>query len=308
MKNMHLWQIDGRALALLIAIHDERSLSAAAPRLGVSPSAASHALDRLRHLLGDPLFVRHGRGITPTTHALAVIEEARDILRRLEGLGHSREFDPADATGTFVIAANDYQRDLVLPELMRQVRRELPKLDVRVLGSGFENADLLRRRDCDLMITPDPPGGTEFFCTRLLDDSFVCFYDPTQTKAPTTLEDYLARPHAKVVFSADEPSHIDRVLASSGKHRRFALIASGFNAIATLLPGTDIVTTLPSRLSQTSLAHLATAPCPIAGQNLTVYLAWHQRAANQPLNRFIRDRIRAIAGRMTEAPLAQRSS
>jgi len=295
MKTMHLWELDGRALALLVAIYEENSVTRAAPRLGLSPSAVSHALDRLRRLLGDALFVREGRGITPTAHMADIIDDARMLLIGLERLGRKATFDPAAVQGEFVIAANDYQRDLVLPAVFQTIRRDVPGLDLRVLFSGFENTELLRAQRCDLMLTPDPPDGTEFMQKPILEDGYACFFDSKMTTAPLDVDDYMERAHAKVVFTTDEDSYLDRLLLPSHGRRRFALKVASFAAIASLLPGTDIIATLPSKLQSGLLRHLACSRAPVTCGSLSLHLVWHRRDHERPLNRHLRDLIQKVA-------------
>jgi len=298
MKEVHLWELDGRALALLIAIFEEGSVTKAAPRLGLSPSAVSHAVERLRPVLGDALFVREGRGVTPTAHMTEIVDQLREVLVGLERLGKRTGFDPSSVDGEFVIAANDYQRDLLLPEALSIIRQEMPGLDLRVIFSGFENVDLLRKRRCDLMLTPDPPDGTEFMQQSILEDGYACFFDPAATKPPSDLKDYMARPHAKIVFTDDEESRLDQALLHLHGRRRVALKVTSFAAIASLLPGTDIIATLPSRLHQTTLQHLASSPCPAPIPSLSLHLVWHRRDHERPLNRHLRGMVRKIAEKL----------
>lgn len=295
MKDLHLWKLDGRALALLIAVYEKGSVTKAAPRLGLSPSAVSHALDRLRHILGDALFVREGRGISPTAHMTEIVDRARELLAGMEQLSRRTDFDPASVEGEFVIAANDYQRDLLLPETFRTLRRETPGLDLRVIYSGFENVDLLRNRRCDLMLSPDPPDGTEFMQRPILKDHFACFFDPAMTTAPASLDDYMARNHAKVVFTDDDETPLDRALLATHGRRRIILKVASFAAIASLLPGTDIIATLPSWLHRTMLQHLACEPCPGPTLPLSLHLVWHRRDHERPLNRYVRSLIQWVA-------------
>ena len=295
MKDLHLWELDGRALALLIAVYETGSITKAAPKLGLSPSAVSHALDRLRHILGDALFVREGRGISPTAHMTEIVDPARELLAGLEQLSRRTDFDPASIEGTFVIAANDYQRDLLLPEIVRTLRRETPGLNLEVIFSGFENVDLLRNRRCDLMLTPNPPDGTEFMQRPVFGDRFACFFDPAKTTAPTSVDDYMARNHAKVVFTEDDETPLDRALLATHGRRRIVLKVASFAAIASLLPGTNIVATLPAALHQTMLQHLACETCPAPTQPLALHLVWHQRDHERPLNRYVRSLLEKVA-------------
>ena len=109
--------LDAHLLQLLVAVVECGSITAAAQRLGVTQSAVSHLLDKLRAITGDPLFVKSGRGIVPTAHAEDLAGKARELLRQLQHFAHSGDFDPMRWRTTVTIAANDFQRDLLLPAL-----------------------------------------------------------------------------------------------------------------------------------------------------------------------------------------------
>ena len=98
--------LDGHLLQLLVAVVETGSVTGAAQRLGVTQSAVSHLLDKLRAITGDPLFVKCGRGIVATARAEELAAQARGLLRQLQHFAHSGEFDPARWQTTFTIAAN----------------------------------------------------------------------------------------------------------------------------------------------------------------------------------------------------------
>ena len=110
MKNIDIHGLDGNILRTFLVILAESSVSKAAIRLNVTQSAVSYSLSRLRHVLGDPLFVRSGQGLTPTETALSLKEPIQNVLDGLSGLRHQRPFDPRTEDMRFVIAANDLQR------------------------------------------------------------------------------------------------------------------------------------------------------------------------------------------------------
>ena len=97
--------LDGHLLALLVAVVEERSVTRAAQRLGVSQSAVSHLLDKLRTIVGDPLVVRSGRGIVPTARAELLADRARPLLDDLRGFVSAGGFDPVRLRGPVVVAA-----------------------------------------------------------------------------------------------------------------------------------------------------------------------------------------------------------
>ncbi|WP_369792843.1 LysR family transcriptional regulator [Thiomonas sp. FB-Cd] len=110
-------RLDGSLLQLFVAVMETGSISSAAERLNVSQSAVSHQIEKLRAIVGDPLFVKSGRGIVPTARAEGLVEQARVLLSQLERFAKVTEFHASALRKTFTIAANDMQRDLLLPPL-----------------------------------------------------------------------------------------------------------------------------------------------------------------------------------------------
>src|SRR5690554_1005284 len=161
MSSIDTFNLDVRALRTFVTVLDEGSVSRAAVKLGVSQSAVSHTLDRIRKALGDPLFVKSGRGITPTRYALQAGPHIRQILDDLQSLSSGPPFTPATAEFTFTIAANDYQRDLLLPGLLAVLRRDAPGVSLQIIPAGIPNADMLRKDVCDLILSPHAPEATD---------------------------------------------------------------------------------------------------------------------------------------------------
>lgn len=229
--------LDGHLLRLLLAVVEEGSVTQAAQRLGVTQSAVSHLLDKLRAIVGDPLFVKSGRGIVPTARAQALAIDARRLLDELRSFSSAAEFDPAKLSALVTIAANDLQRDLLLPSFLRYVRGQAPGFALRVIQSGAPTAELLRDEQCQLVITPRPPEASDVLQKRLYEDNYRVFYDASQRKAPVTLEDYLAADHVTVLHEPRRPLDIDEVLAERGVHRRFVAEVPGFAGIGPFLRG-----------------------------------------------------------------------
>src|SRR5512139_4119575 len=233
--------IDGHLLQLLLAVIEEGSITHAAQRLGVTQSAVSHLLDKLRAIVGDPLFVKSGRGIAPTARAQALALRARTLIEELRSFSSAAEFDPARLSVVVTVAANDLQRDLLLPSFLRYVRAQAPGVVLRVVPSGAPTAELLRDERCQLVITPRPPEGSDILQKRLFEDSYRVFYDAGQRGAPATVEDYLAADHVTVVHEPRRSLDIDDVLADRGVRRRFVAQVPGFAGIGPFLRGSTMI-------------------------------------------------------------------
>src|SRR5215207_9937574 len=125
--------LDARLLQLLVAVVEEGSVTGAAARLGVTQSAVSHLLDKLRAITQDPLFVKNGRGIVATARAEEMAPQARELLHALRRFAQPADFDPSRLETTLTIAANDFQRDLLLPRFMARLREQAPGVVLRVI-------------------------------------------------------------------------------------------------------------------------------------------------------------------------------
>ena len=122
MNKIDWLSLDARLLQLLVTVQEAGSVTGAAQRLGLTQSAVSHGLDRLRAIVGDPLFVKSGRGIVATAQAGLLAQRARHLLDELEAFSVAAGFEPARLNTCFTIAANDLQRDLLLPPLLPLLR------------------------------------------------------------------------------------------------------------------------------------------------------------------------------------------
>lgn len=293
-------ELDGHALTLFLAVLEEGSVTSAATRLGLTQSAVSHGLQKLRRIVGHPLFTRSGRGIVATAHALALAERARLLLNDLRSFAASETFDPGSAQLSLTIAANDFQRDLLLPTFFRRVEAAVNRLNLRVIPSESPSPALLREHRCDLLITPLPPSGIDIVQKRLLRDRYVCFYDPKVRKAPTTRAAYLAARHITVVYTGNERLDFDRRLITSGINRDIAIMVTSFSGVPAFLRGSRMLASMPSLLGRDMMRDFASTdiPLPVRGRalaELPMYMVWHQRFQNDPAHRWLRDQLARIA-------------
>lgn len=271
-----------------MAVVDTGSITRAAEQLGITQSGVSHQLDKLRAITGDPLCVKNGRGIAPTARARLLADEARDLLQRLQNFTHLGAFEPARWQAAITIAANDLQRDVLLPPLLDRLRIQAPHVALRVLPSNVPSVDMLRSGQCDLVISPRPPEGSDIVQKRLFEDRYRVFYDPTQRNAPTSLADYEAGEHITVLYEANRPLSLDTLLAERGIRRRFAVTVPGFGGVAAFLRHSPLLVTAPSRLGQHLLRDLPCVEPPMPTPPLPMYLVWHLRHQQDEAHQWLR--------------------
>lgn len=303
MSHFDWLDLDARLLRLLVTVVDTGSVTAAAQRLGVTQSAVSHLLDKLRAITGDALFTKSGRGIVATARALTLAERARELLGDLERFAQSENFDPARWQTTFTIAANDFQRDTLLPALMQRLRLQAPGVSLRVIASDVPTPEMLRQQQCQLIISPRPPEGTDIVQKRLFADRYRVFYDPEVREAPRTRKDYLAAEHVTVLYAPQRPLDLDQHLLSKGIERRFRVMVPGFAGLPAFIRGTDLLATVPGLLRQHLMRGLADAEVPVACPGMPMYMIWHLRHQQDSAHRWLRALLEDIA-----RPLLQDSS
>lgn len=286
--------LDANLLQLLVAVVETGSITQAAHRLGVTQSAVSHQLDKLRAITADPLFVKSGRGIVPTARAEGLAQQARDLLHRLQQFAHSERFDPAQWRVTLTIAANDFQRDLLLPPLATRLRQLSPGVGLRIIPSTVPPLELLRSDGCHLVISPRPPEGSDIVQKRLFEDQYRVFYDASQRPPPRSEADYLAAEHATVVYDTGRGLDLDQRLAARGLERRFAVMVPGFSALPAFVRGTPLLATAPSLLARQTLQGLDSCPVPVDCPSMPMYLIWHARYQQDAAHSWLRAQLQAV--------------
>lgn len=294
--------LDGHLLQLLVAVVEVGSITGAAQRLGVTQSAVSHLLNKLRAITGDALFVKSGRGIVATAHAEQLAVKAREILAALEGFAVLGEFDPARWRCTFTMAANDFQRDVLLPPLMARLRQLAPGVSLRVIPSNIPSLDMLRQEHCQLVISPRPPEGGDVMQKRLFEDEPRVFFDASQRQAPQTKADYLAAEHITVVYEPRRALDLDQWLAARGITRHFKVMVPGFAALPAFLRGSQLLATAPGLLQRHLLKDLGHAPVPVPCPKMPMYMIWHMRYQNDHAHQWLREQLAQVAEQVVTAP------
>jgi len=300
-----LHRVDLNLLVALDALARERNVTKAAERAGVSQSAMSHTLRRLRELFGDPLLVR-GRGgmvLTPRAEALAVPLRS-GLVSLARTLAEPPAFEPAQASRTFRIVSPDLFDALVLPTLLQRLGHEAPLIDLAVVPMPKRLADSLETGDVDLAIYPvllDPHPfdlGTqvdpELQSRTLFRDSFRCFVrsdHPALTgRRKLSLKVYSRLNHILVSPGGGGPGVVDRVLDAQGLERRIALRVPHFATALEVIAQSDLVLTAPSSLSKCSTAStLASCPVPLDLPEHAITMIWHPRFTEDPAHRWLRE-------------------
>ncbi|WP_371234067.1 LysR family transcriptional regulator [Pseudomonas sp. QE6] len=303
MHSIHdLRRIDLNLLVILDALLDERHVSRAAERLAMTQPAVSHALNRLRDLLGDPLLVRTGNQMQLTRRAFELAGPLRKILGDVRRLVLDDDFDPASAELELRLGMSDYGAWVVLPALLPILRREAPgiHLDVRQ-ASRLGMAEQVASGELDgaLGVFPLLPEGLRV--QRLFEERFVCLcaVDTLAGRQRMDLDDYLAAPHLRVALQQSPAEEIDSHLEKLGRRRQVAATVPHFSVAPGLLAGTDLVLTIAERMLPDDLeTHgLASFEAPLQLARFDFVQIWSETSEDDPARRWLRGRLTQAAGR-----------
>ena len=295
MKKIDFRDLDGYILETFLAILENSSVSIAADKMDLTQSAVSHILAKLRKVLGDPLFVRSGQGLTPTETAISLKEPVQKVLDGLKSLTDLRPFDPKSEHMHFVIAANDMQRDLVFPQLLREIQAEEISVEFEFMPSGQPSVAMIRDARCQLALTPLPPDAPDIFQKSLFSGKMMCYYDGEIRSPPDNWEEYCSAEHLTVRFVGGRTSLEVLPSIDKSKIRKPRVSVPNFNAIPPFIKGTRLIATELSLMQIETLNSLDVAQLPFESETVTIYMVWHERSTNDPAHIWLRQRIQKIA-------------
>lgn len=305
---MELTGVDLNLLVAFDALMEERSVTRAAGRVGLSQPGMSSTLARLRKLAGDPLLVREGLTLVPTPRAEALHRPVRDALALIRGaLEAVSEFDPAHDRAICTVSCSDYSLLMLIGPLVRQMAAAAPGVTIRVLPRSAEPVRLLRDGEADLVIEPtEIMPKSALASRRLFTDRWLCcvWEGNKAVGARMSRKAYLRLPH--LVYSmgrGQPPSIVDQHLERARLPRRIEFTVESFLLAPHLLEGTDLVTVVPERavshLRRTAAIRVLEPPVDLPP--ITETLWWHPRRTADPAHTWVRDRIAAIAASLGPA-------
>jgi len=249
-----LRRLDFSVLLILQEVYRSRRSTAAAGRLGLSQPAVSHALSRLRHLLGDPLFLRKPAGLQPTARAIELAPKVDALLAQAADIVDGpREFDPARTRRHFRLSANDFAGSLITSPLLSAFANEAPKARVSLSFAGGPSQAFrkLREGDLDVAIGRFSSVPDDCLVERLFEETYqvVARSRHPALRNGLTLDVYLSLGHLIVSFAGDLVGTIDEILARDGRSRHVVASSPMFLSAFAAAAASDLIVTTPQRLA-----------------------------------------------------------
>lgn len=285
---MDLAGVDLNLLVVFDVLMAERHVTRAGERIGLSQPAVSAALNRLRHLLKDQLFIRRADGMQPTRKAQELAVPLRQALMQIQAALEPQMFDPATAKRTFKLATNDFAASILLPTLGAKLSLTAPGIDLRLVHADDTlGMKLLDEDAIDLAIAPFENSAPPFERQHLLEPAgFVCVMrcgHPLAGKA-LTLESFAATPQLLISRTGDATGFVDEILAEMGLQRRVAFTVPSFLLAPIVLSQTDYIAVLPRRLVKMfqEMIDLVAYEPPFPQRKFPLAMLWHQRLNRDP--------------------------
>ncbi|MCZ4328697.1 LysR family transcriptional regulator [Castellaniella denitrificans] len=298
---------DFNLLVALDALLAEGSVAGAARRTGLSTSAMSRTLGRLRATTGDPLLVRAGRQMVPTPHAQAIRERARDAVLEIRTLLSPAvsELDPSTLDRIFVIRANEGFVEAFGPGLIAAAASEAPRVSLHFAPKMEKDSRYLREGRVDLEIGVVENMGPEIRLQALFRDHFIGVVragHPLLSSPAVTAGQYASYGH--VVASRRGRAHgpVDDALAELGLARKVASVVPGFPAALAVAMASDLIALLPASYLPAPPAGgkagqaFGTFELPVPTQVITISQMWHPRLEMDPAHRWLRQLVRRTCG------------
>lgn len=292
MQNFNIDRIDAHTLRVFLKVIETGSVTKAAEFFEINQSTASHSLEKLKLAIGDTLFVRSGRGLEPTSAALAVAPRASDIVSRIESLVYSDLFNSSQDKRTITIAANVTELCFELTELMRKLKVAIPKAPLRLIELGSrENLEaLLQNEIADISVSVQSEGNPATLSRHVLtSDPLRIFYDAKSRKPIKTIEEYFEAEHASLDFGGTRKSTVTKMVSKMDGTRKMAIGVANVYALASTIKGSRYIATMPERLKHTVFSELEFVECPFESKPVKFEMVWHKRHELDPRNILLRE-------------------
>lgn len=296
-------EMDIDLLLTLDALLQDRNITHAAVRLGISQPAMSARLARLRSLFGEPLFIPspHGRGVLPTPRAEALRPQVESVLRGISAMFAPTAFEAQTSSRTFVIALHENPALMLGTGLLNQAGAAAPGVRLRfALPQMAELPQQLENGDVDIYIGVSAGAHDGWVRHKLIDDAFATAQRKGHPRGtgPLDLESYCALSHL-VVSSAGDPftGFVDQTLAGLGHQRHVAMSTQSYAVAPALVAGTDLVCTLPERMLKQFASTLDLFAPPLPLQPITINMYWHPKNSHDSANIWLREQLLLAAGR-----------
>lgn len=297
MNRNDLRRADINLLVVFETMMHERNVTRVSEKLFLGQPTISSALARLRLMFDDPLFIRSGRLMEPTSRAREIFSNLSPALDGIAAaLSRCQAFEPATSEATFHIGLCDDVEYALLPELLRRLRVEAPGTTLVVRRADqWQVSQLLASGEISLGISPtlELPANARRKTLRPIRPMLL---RADSQPGELTLDEFCRRPHAVVSSMGNVIDDSDRALCLMGRQRRVVLTVPQFSALPMLLAGSDMIAIVPDyvALAMAVVAGMRAQAAPICLPQHELSMVWRGASHNDPGERWLRSRCSAL--------------
>lgn len=292
---------DLNLLRVLLAVHEAGNVTAAARRLGMSQPATSAALARLRHSLGDPLFVRSGQNMAATPRAQSIINRTREVIDIIDrDILSNPTFDPSTSTDQFTFCLSEIGEIAFLPTLLDHFRKAAPHTRICSLSlSPKDLSEQLQEGKVDLVIGYFPDlNEPNIYQQRLFSHDLVCMLRKGHAVKDErlTMERLCELEHLQVRDGGRNQEMYESYLAQAGVKRKIVLQMGHYMSTASIIERSNLVVVLPRTVANlyAKYANVRSVELPTDFPAYDIKQHWHARFQKDPRHQWIRQTIRTL--------------
>lgn len=298
MRFTQLRQADLNLLIVFAVFAEERNVSRAAERLLLSQPAVSRALQRLRDMFHDNLFVRTAEGYELTPQGQRLLQELEVMLPKIDRLLSGSSFDPTVEQAAFRLAVTDNAAAVLIPVLCREVLPTARRVKFDFVPWHRGSYEEVTHGSVDLAFgssTVEPPSALQ--SQTIYEEQFVCVADAKRRLPKSlTLGQYLKLEHISITILGGIQVSPDKPLAAMGYKRQVAIHVPYFEAAIRSVQGTNLVATIPSKflagIARNPAIKIVKPPPEIVG--FRYVMTWHPRLNTDAAHTWLRATMRQI--------------
>jgi DNA-binding transcriptional LysR family regulator len=296
---MNIRKIDLNLLQALLILLEERNVSRSAARMHLTQPSVSNMLAKLRVLLNDPLFTRTRHGLLPTSRALALEPELRQIFHSVEAILAPGRFDPQTCEQTVTLSANDYMQYTLLAPALLEMRSRAPLMKFSLRQAEIADiVPMMEKGAIDIAVTIPEFSDDRLRSQLLYSERYVVAMRRQHPLSgrKLTMKAFLQMEHVIVSPTAGQfRGPTDDALKKLGLSRRVSLSVSSFFTLVEVVATSDHIALIPEKLSTRFLDRLSVAEPPLQVAGFDVISAWSNTTHLDPTRQWVRAELLRVA-------------
>ena len=296
MKPIAPLSIDFSTLNTFIMVYELRSFSAAASKLQCNQSSISYAIDRMRKVFNDALFIRQGNSITPTLRCDELAVSLKTILKNYQQLIAEDDFEPSKAHANITFSCSHYEQSVFLSRFIKRLGLKAPGIKVKVIHSGISGLTKLKQADCEFLLSPMQLDAGDLHQKTLWNDHYVCAMDRSHIlgNQQLTLKDLAQASYVAVTYDGYWQPFYQQKLNELGIALNASIELPSLSSLEVTLLDSPYISLVAAKFASSFGPNIKTLEAPVS-VSFDNYLYWGARTHNDPMHPWLRHEISEFA-------------